>query len=417
MTWSGNNGLSFENLVTYGAVRACALTVFGTGRCYCGILNLGVSECCNGFLCNKNCFTYGAMLTLGLTSLGTGCCYCCVNHLGVSESCNGFLCNKNCFTYGAVLTLGLTFRGTGCGYCLIDNLGVTSYRNGLCFSFNFSITYGTVNNKVIRALFSTSCVYNIFLNSLGSLMAKRLDIGLFGCTTTASHDYITCFCTIGGNLFLLGCIYVIAGCQYSFGCSADFSVTYGAVNNEIVRAIFRTGCIYTVFLNSLRSLMAKSSYGILCNENLVTYGTVLTLGLTSHGTGRSHCSINNLSVTKSIDNFLCSVDLATLRTLLTIGKTALGTSSCLARDNFLGVNMSGIIENLYLCDIRSIVPLKTRFNNQTKILSSYGTVQINDLVTTYSCAGVNSLILCSVIGYLEFKVADSQRSIVIGILI
>ena len=46
--------------------------------------------------------------------------------------------------------------------------------------------------------------------------------------------------------------------------------------------------------------MSKSVNIFLLNENFVTYGTVLTLGKTGLGTGRSLCLVNNLGVTKSL---------------------------------------------------------------------------------------------------------------------
>ena len=114
VNYLGVTELCYKLSTTYGT------SLSGSTGCLCAC---GVTECCNYVLLNENLVTYGAVLAFGKTGCGTGRCYCLVNHLGVTE------CGiENNATYGTGLS-----HGTGC----VCTCSVTECR------YKLSTTYGT----------------------------------------------------------------------------------------------------------------------------------------------------------------------------------------------------------------------------------------------------------------------------------
>ena len=340
-----------ENLVTYGAVLTLGKTGCGTGRRYCLVNYLGVTECVNAsvyvrvtatvtsvsgvtflsasrsgyngliivteccfklsatygtglsigtvsilakrvaefvnyFLCNENYVTYGAVLTLSKTGLGTGGCYRLVNYLGVAEcgiennatygtglcsstgcccACgvtecvNYFLLNENLVTYGAVLALGKTGFGAGRRYCLIYYYGVTE-----CGVEN-NATYGTGLSH------GTGCVCACGVAECRYKLSTTYGTGLRGGTG--------CCCACG----MSECCNLIVGVAVATNRTSMSCVTFLIASRSGYNGIVG---------------VTKCCHNLLCNENLVTYAAVATLGKTGCGTGRCYCLIGYCGVTE-----------------------------------------------------------------------------------------------------------------------
>ena len=74
-------------------------TGFGTGGIYSLVDNLDVTELIDYVLSYEYLVTYGAMLTLGETGFGTGGIYSLVGNFGVTECLDYFLSYEYLVTY------------------------------------------------------------------------------------------------------------------------------------------------------------------------------------------------------------------------------------------------------------------------------------------------------------------------------
>ena len=87
-------------------------------------------------------------------------------------------------------------------------------------------------------------------------------------------------------------------------------------------------------------IMTESIYYGLSNENLITYGAMLTFGKSRLGTGSCNRGINDLGMAESIYHCLRYKNLVTYRTMFTFGKSCLGTGSCNCGVNNLNMSQS-----------------------------------------------------------------------------
>ena len=193
---------------------------------------------------------------------------------------NGLLCYL-VVTLGAVLAGGKTGSGTGGSYCSVSNNAVAGCGNSL-------LCYLVVTSGAMRALGETG-------SGTGG-----------GYCSIGNHIVAEC-----RNLSLL--LLVVASgavCSYSKAC---LSTGYGLrlIDHHIV---------------------TERENNLLCNENLVTYGTNLTVGKTGLVTGCCLALNDLLGVAKS----------------LTLGYTAIGTSlGCRA-----GSFCPGVFQGCTSCDGR-----------------------------------------------------------------
>ena len=80
--------------------------------------------------------------------------------------------------------------------------------------------------------------------------------------------------------------------------------------------------------------MTNSLDDILLHKNFITNLAVLTFGKSCFGTSGSYCIVDNLGVTKSLDNFLLYKDLFALSALASISKTRLRAVGSLTGNNY-----------------------------------------------------------------------------------
>ena len=94
-------------------------------------------------------------------------------------------------------------------------------------------------------------------------------------------------------------------------------------------------------VSSLPCLMPRRRDNLLRNKNLVTYGTMLTFGLTGIGTIGSNSCIDHLGVTQCSNRFRCFKNHATDRALGARSRARLGTGRILCRNSRFGMSCSG----------------------------------------------------------------------------
>ena len=97
-----------------------------------------------------------------------------------------------------------------------------------------------------------------------------------------------------------------------------------------ITAFGTSGCCYNTVV-----AMALGINHILCNKNIITNRTMLTLGKTGFGTGRSHCRVNNPSVSGCLKIFCAYLS----ANLTSIGRqTRLGTSRFICHNVVIVIN-------------------------------------------------------------------------------
>ena len=239
------NGLAAELGLTNGTVNYFIIRAVGLTTFLCVVLNLYCA--CDMIERGSDLSaTYGTGLSLGTVCLGT---------VGVTLSRIYNLSNENLVTYGAVLTFGKTIIGTGGSNSFVNNFGVRLSRDYLLSNGNF-VTYGAVLTfgKTCR---STSSFYGCILH--------------LGVTLSGNH----------------------------VGISADLVVTNGTVDYAVVRTCVLTiGVLIVLSLRCACGVRLSRGCG-LSNENLVTYGAVLTFGKTCRSTSSFYGCILHLGVTES----------------------------------------------------------------------------------------------------------------------
>ena len=216
-----------------------------------------VSECGNNSLCYL-VVALGAVLTGGKTRLSTGCRNCSIGNHVVACCGNLGLCYL-VVALGAVLAGGKTGSGTSGSYCSVSNDVVTGCGNDL-------LCYLHVASGAVRALGKTGFGTGGSYCRIGNhIMAECGNLGLLLLVITS------------------GAMRACGEACLSTGCGR------GLVDHEIV---------------------TKRKNNLLCNEDLVTYGTNLTVGKTVLIAG-CRCACNSLlGVAES----------------LSLGCTAIGTS-------------------------------------------------------------------------------------------
>ena len=180
---------------------------------------------------------------------------------------DGVLRSSSYATNGALLTLGKTGLGTRCILTRNDIFGMTISGDSNGFAAKFFVTNRTINYIIVGTCSCTSRLHAVFYNNYTFFMTK----------STNCNSY-------AANLLAASC----------------------TINYIIVRTIVFTIRSNTIFYNDFASLMTKRRNCLLCNENLVTYGAVLTFSKTGFDTGRSLRLINYLGVTLR-RNFICYV--------------------------------------------------------------------------------------------------------------
>ena len=104
---------------------------------------------------------------------------------------------------------------------------------------------------------------------------------------------LTCGKTGLGTSGSLSCVSYL-GMTERVGMTINVAMTAYCTSVSGVTAIFTIGSSYYRLVG-----VTKRVYGLLRNENLVTYGTMLTCGKTCLGTSRSLSCVSYLSVTES----------------------------------------------------------------------------------------------------------------------
>ena len=219
------------------------------------------------------------MLTFSKTCCSTCSSYCRVNYLGVTECINNSLSNENLVTYGTVLTFSKTGCSTCSSYCRVNYLGMTE----------------CINNLLCNGCIVTSCTVRAF---------GKTGFGTSGINRRVNYD------VVAESLNLIATFGSIA-VQYGIVRTALFIIAYIGTEVNITSSavpICQATICGTGFLNLsyLIKGMTICIDSLLCNENLVTYGTVLTFGLTCGYTSSSYCRVNYHGVNVS-NNTECAV--------------------------------------------------------------------------------------------------------------
>ena len=135
---------------------------------------------------------------------------------------------------------------------------------------------------------------------------------------------------------------------YHSGVLGGFSFLYGRGRNAFCLNGFAADCTFgmpgtictglCLRVNDPVSLgVTKSIYRLLCHQNGVTSGAMLTFGQAGFGTGRSNGLINNLGVTECVGRGGLGSDLAAYRAMLALCKAACGTGGVDSGNDLLGV--------------------------------------------------------------------------------
>ena len=290
-----------------------------------------MSECRDFCLSNDYFAAYRAVLARCLTGGLAGSVNSRISNFGVSESVN------------IRINIAVAADGAGmCGVTLSDagrsgyhvNIGMSAgCRNGSCFKNGMADR----TFLMLRSAGSAACV--AVSNPVGRSMVDHVGINL---------------------------------------CTAEFCVTYRAVNNSFIGALSGAGCRNNIFLNGRCRGMILHRNFCLSNKDLVADGALLTFGKTGCGAGGFDCRDDFFGVSNhfglSCFNVACVVcanslfralfgaggslfncplapsvsecfgfslsnkDLAADGALLTFGKSGCCTGCCLSRDDFFGVS-------------------------------------------------------------------------------
>ena len=302
------------------------------------IIDCSYTECRNNNLIGRSAALLASLVCL-ITVLGTSGSLC--GNLGPRMILGkNFLCYENFVTYGALLTFGKTCVITVCLNAGKYYLGVTKCCNMIC---NVVITTNRTGVSCITALSTCRSSYNCIIR-VTERLAKLY-------TTNATVTCSSTCCALGKAM---------SGCRNYFLCN-DNLITYGTML-ALGKTCLGTCRIYR-FVNHFG--MTKCRNNLLCNESFTTSTTVLTFGKTSLGTGGSYSRVNHLIVTKClaklyatnttvtrlkaccslgkavsvcINNSLRNDNLITYGTMLTLGKTGLGTCRSYRCINYLGMS-------------------------------------------------------------------------------
>ena len=143
---------------------------------------------------------------------------------------------------------------------------------------------------------------------------------------------------------------VMTGRRNGYSFSVKLVATSRTVNYIVIRTCYSTCRFNSVFLNSLACGVSKLSSFCLCNENFVTYRTMLTLSKTGCSTSCSYCLIDYLGVSKLVDSLFGSAELfATYRAL---NYLIIRTCSLTGSGNYVLLNcccrgMSKLVDSLF----------------------------------------------------------------------
>ena len=182
-----------------------------------------------------------------------------------------------------------------CNECFA--FGCATYRTGLgsikcCI---YPAVSELVNNLLCNGCIVTSCTVRAF---------GKTGFGTSGINRLVNYD------VVAESLNLIATFGSIA-VQYGIERTALFIIAYTGKEVNITSSavpvcyatICSTGCINLTYLIKGMAICIDS---LLCNENLVTYGTMLTFSKTGSCTSRSHCRVNHLGVNVS-NNTECAV--------------------------------------------------------------------------------------------------------------
>ena len=300
----GNDGL-LSGGAAQRAALICRVTILGTGRILCGeedpLVSLG-----NDLLGNGNGAADGAMLTGGQTGLLAGCLDGRVDDLGVAGSGNNDLCNESLAATAAMGTLGQTGGSTG--------------------GSNGGVNHGVVTQSLTQSLAANRAGTGL---GTGSTLRQAVTLGrndlLCSEDLAASAAMAARGQTVGSTSGINSRIndLVVTECRNDLLCNDGLAATVavaargqtvgstgrsnGGVSHSVVtQSCLQLGAAYDTGLSvravcTLAQSMAGGRNNVLCNDDLVTYGAMLTGSQTGLGTGRSNGLIHNLGMTGCSD--------------------------------------------------------------------------------------------------------------------
>ena len=220
-------------------VNPCAVNECRTGQ---NTVTVVVTECRDNCLCNDDFAADRAVTARCLTGGLAGSVNSCVGNFGVSE-CVNIRINIAVAADGAGMC-GVTLSDTSrSGYNI--NIGMSAgCRNGSCFKNSMADrTFLMLRSAGCAACFAVS-------NPVGRSVSDHVGINL---------------------------------------CTAEFCVTYRAVNYGFIRALCGAGCRNNIFLNSRCRGMILHGNFCLSDKDLAADGALLTFGKTCLCAGSFYC--------------------------------------------------------------------------------------------------------------------------------
>ena len=265
---------------------------FGAGWGLCRINHFGMALGRDLSLCNEGFIAHRAVLALSLAGRRAGRLNCRINDLGMSLGGDHFLCNEYSIADGAVLAFGQTSLGAGSRNSRVNDFGMAR-RGDLFHTGEDCLTNGALRTGCMTSLGAGSGLFRNFnrgmpgcidcfgLGCIANCAGVGLDTGIF--TGRRGRDLaLIPAVALGGDLFL---------------CFDNRSAD--RAGDAIRQPRFGTGC--GLARNGLLSVAGRGNH-FLCNKNLIADGAVLAFGLAGLGAGCLNGSINDLGVSRGLND-------------------------------------------------------------------------------------------------------------------
>ena len=321
-------------------------------------------------------------------------------------------CGRNC------VTVKVKYKSTGCR-TVVCGLNVEVLRNlDILNERDCVAAYGCIE-CLLKSLIL--CVADLgYCNKYSSVISHVAVTAVTGICGIAlsleGRSSYNCIVRVTGSLNLIcnvavatcagvGCVTACQTGRSSYNCIVvmTLSVNYCLCNENLVTY----GAVLTLGktgLSTCRSyclvnydIVTISSNLCLCNENLVTYGAVRAFGLTCFSTCRSYRLVNYDIVTISSNLGLCNENLVTYGAVLTLGLTCLSTCRSYRLVNNLGVTLS---VNYCLCN-ENLVTYETVLTlGKTGLGTCRSLCRINNLGVTECGNNILSLFVETVLTVL-----------------
>ena len=343
------------------------LTFGKTGFITIGILgridHFGMTESSNNFLRDKNIAANSTMLTFGKTSFRTAGSHCFVNHFCMTKSRNYFLCFEHFVTYRAMRTCSKTrFRTSGGCCCVVYGIMTVCTNDRLCnkncATNTTMLTFGKTRfctsrgNRVIDHFLMTKCFNSFLCNQNFTATAAVLTFRKSRFRTSSFFRCINHFVVTKSSRFRIFIAITTTGtsmCRISVCCTSRcyyYLIVFMAKSSfklcsaDSTNTRLGTVSMVTKFMTFFRNRF-------LCNGYFTTYGAMLTFGKARFCTGRSFCCVDYFGMSFCRNYFLCNSYRTTCRAMLTFGKSRFCTSRSFCCVDYFGMSFC---RNYFLCN-------------------------------------------------------------------